>query len=179
LTGIYLVKDTINGKEKQIIVTSTQSTTTHHTTTFDRLRVCVDIIPLRPKFDIPTSEVQTTLLTMIEETLEDSDLNSLTFVASVRLGKQQAKQHQPKRDPGKLNPQDTQPKPRLKEGYYEVEKILDHRGTKNKEFLVRWKGYDSEEDSWITEKDVTQSAIIEYRQYLRNKDHTHNSTTHI
>ena len=35
-----------------------------------------------------------------------------------------------------------------KKVYYEVEKILDHRGTQNnKEYLVRWKGYDSEEDS--------------------------------
>jgi hypothetical protein len=42
---------------------------------------------------------------------------------------------------GKLTPQDTQPKPKLKKGYYEVEKILDHRGTKSKEFLVRLKGY--------------------------------------
>jgi len=88
LTGIYLGKDTINGKEKHVIATSTQSGTTHYTTTFDRLRVCVDIIPLRPKFDIPTSEVQTALLTMTEETLKDSDLNSLTFVASARIAKQ-------------------------------------------------------------------------------------------
>jgi hypothetical protein len=51
LTGIYLGKDTIHGKEKHIIVTSTQNGTTHYTTTFDRLRVCVDVIPLRPKFD--------------------------------------------------------------------------------------------------------------------------------
>ena len=144
LTGIYLGKDTINGKEKHVIATSTQSGTTHYTTTFDRLRVCVDIIPLRPKFDIPTSEVQTALLTMTEETLEDSDLNSLTFVASARLAKQQAKQHQPKMDTVKAKPQDMQPKPKLKKGYYEVEKILDHRGTKSKEFLVRWKGYDPE-----------------------------------
>ncbi len=182
MTGIYLGKDTIHGKEKHIIVTSTQSWTTHYTTTFDRLRVCVDIIPLRPKFDIPTSGVQTALLTMTEETLEDSDLNSLTFVASARIAKQQAKQHQTTRDTGKLTPQDTQSKPKLKKGYYyEVEKILDHRGTKNKEFLVRWKGYDSEEDSWIKEKDLTQSAITEYRQYLKNKDSPHSQlhTTHI
>ena len=77
MTGIYLGKDTIHGKERHIIVTSTKSGTTHYTTTFDRLRVCVDIIPLRKKFDIPISEVQTALLTMAEETLEDSDLHSL------------------------------------------------------------------------------------------------------
>ena len=63
-----------------------------------------------------------------------------------------------------------------------MEKILDHRGAKNnKEFLVRWKGYVSDEDSWIKEKDVTQSAITEYRQYLKNKDSPHSQlhNTHI
>jgi hypothetical protein len=65
-------------------------------TTFDRLRVCVDIIPLRPKFEIPTSEVQTALLTMAEATLENSDLDSLTFVTSARIVKHQAKEQQPK-----------------------------------------------------------------------------------
>ena len=101
-----------------------------------------------PKFDIPISEVQTALLTMTEETLEDSDLDPLTFVASDKIVKQQTKQQQPKRDTGKLTPQDTQSKPKLKKGYYDVEKILDHRGTKNnKEFLVRWKDYVSDEDS--------------------------------
>jgi hypothetical protein len=50
-----------------------------------------------------------------------------------------------------------------------------------KEYLVRWKGYDSEEDSWIKEKDVTQSAITEYRQFLKNKDTPHSQlhNTHI
>ena len=75
---------------------------------------------------------------MTEETFEDSDLDSLTFVASARIAKHQAKQQQPKRDTRKLTPQDAQSKPKLKKGYYELEKILDHRGTKsNKEFLVR------------------------------------------
>ena len=106
---------------------------------------------------------------MTEETLEYSDLDSLTFAASARITKHQAKKHQPKRDTVQKTPQDTQSKPKLKKGYYEVEKILDHRGMKNKkEYLVRWKGYESEEDSWIKEKDVKQSAIAEYRQYLKN-----------
>jgi hypothetical protein len=136
---------------------------------------------MRPKFDIPTSEVQTALLTMTEETLEDSDLNSLTFIASSRIAKEQAEQHQPKMDTVKLKPQDMQPKPKLKKDYYDVEKILDHRGTKSKEFLVRWKGYDPEDDSWIKEKDVTQSALAEYRQFLKNKDSSHSQlhNTHI
>jgi hypothetical protein len=114
LTGIYLGKGTIHGKEKHIIVTSTQNGTTHYTTTFDRLRVCVDIVPLRPKFEISTSEVQTALLTMTEETLENSDLDSFTFVASARIAKHQVKQQQPKRDTVKMTPHDTQSKPKLK-----------------------------------------------------------------
>jgi hypothetical protein len=62
----------------------------------------------------------------------------------------------------------------MKKGYHEVEKIPDRRGVKNnKEYLVTWKTYDSEEDSWIKEKDVTQSTITEYRQYLKNKDTPH------
>ncbi len=61
-----------------------------------------------------------------------------------------------------------------------MEKILGHRGTINKEFLVRWKGYDSDEDSWKKEQDVTQSAITEYRQYSRIKTrHTHNKDYHV
>ena len=32
------------------------------------------------------------------------------------------------------------------------------------------KDYDTDEDSWIKEKDVSQSVITEYRQYLTNKD---------
>jgi hypothetical protein len=81
-----------------------------------------------------------------------------------------------------MTPQDNQSKSKLKKGYYEVEKILDQRGVKKKkEHLVRWKGYDSEEDSWIKEKDVTQSAITEYRQFLKNKDTPHSQlhNTHI
>ena len=44
--------------------------------------VYVDIIPLRPRFDIPTSEVQTALLTMTGETLENSEVDWITFVSS-------------------------------------------------------------------------------------------------
>jgi hypothetical protein len=41
-------------------------------------------------------------------------------------------------------------------------RCVDHRGVKKKkEYLVRWEGYDSEEDSWIKQKNVTQSAITD------------------
>jgi hypothetical protein len=69
----------------------------------------------------------------------------------------------------------------LKKDFYEVEKILGHRGTINKEFLVRWKDYDSDEDSWKKDQDVTQSVITEYRQYFKNKGSPHSQlhNTHI
>jgi hypothetical protein len=57
----------MHGKEKHIIVTSTQNGTTHYWHN-DGMRVCVDIIPLRPRFEISNSEIQTALLAMTKET---------------------------------------------------------------------------------------------------------------
>ncbi|CAI7811504.1 unnamed protein product [Closterium sp. NIES-53] len=39
---------------------------------------------------------------------------------------------------------------------YEVERVLTHRrrGGKTLEFLLRWKGYDPTEDSWVVEADM-------------------------
>ena len=42
---------------------------------------------------------------------------------------------------------------------YEVERILKHRGhPRNRSFLIRWKGYTAEEDSWLHEADLGNAS---------------------
>ena len=50
---------------------------------------------------------------------------------------------------------------------YEIEKILRHRGSLSaRMFLIRWKGYSAEEDSWIAERELkhAKSALEEYKK---------------
>jgi hypothetical protein len=53
---------------------------------------------------------------------------------------------------------------------YEVEAILGHRLTSRKDgnqrqYLVRWKGYDPSEDTWVSEWDLRNAPEVK-RQYL-------------
>jgi hypothetical protein len=53
---------------------------------------------------------------------------------------------------------------------YEVQKILDHRGTKGSyEFLVRWKGYGPENDSWVKAADSNMAHLIDAYWNKRRK----------
>jgi hypothetical protein len=47
------------------------------------------------------------------------------------------------------------------EDHYEVEAILDHRGPPDhRQFLIRWKGYSSEEDTWEPRTFIDDGPLI-------------------
>jgi chromobox protein 5 len=56
--------------------------------------------------------------------------------------------------------------------HYEVKEIINHRQDKSAkahEYLVRWKGYGPEDDSWVHERDFDDIAIIK-RYWRQNKE---------
>jgi hypothetical protein len=58
-------------------------------------------------------------------------------------------------------PNETRPPPDLVEGQeeYKIEAIISHRLHKNREttYLIKWKGYNSSENSWIPESELTNA----------------------
>lgn len=54
---------------------------------------------------------------------------------------------------------------------YEVESILDHKTTKGvRQYLIRWKGFDSAEDSWEKEYNLNCPQLLRsYNRSIQNK----------
>ena len=80
--------------------------------------------------------------------------------------------HDPTRPQAELEDLEPEPPPDT-EGYFKVEKILDHRTrrapgkTKNRkkdkyEYFLSWQGYPSSENSWEPESYLTPDLIEEY-----------------
>ena len=54
-----------------------------------------------------------------------------------------------------------QPSPPVEDGEYEVQKIITERGRgPTQEFLVRWKGFGQEEDSWLRREELTGAPRV-------------------
>lgn len=50
---------------------------------------------------------------------------------------------------------------------YEVDRLIDDEFIQARQFLVRWKGYDSSHDSWVYEKDLNCPRMV--RKYIQSK----------
>jgi len=58
---------------------------------------------------------------------------------------------------------------KIKEEHYEIQQILDDRNVDGKsEFLVRWKGYGEEDDSWVKHEDFDDVNVI--KKYWKDKN---------
>lgn len=45
---------------------------------------------------------------------------------------------------------------------FEIEQVVDYRITGNQlEFLVKWKGYESDQNSWVNERDMNSQNLVE------------------
>lgn len=57
------------------------------------------------------------------------------------------------------------------ENNYEVEEILDHKNTRaGRKFLIRWKGYDSDDDTWEKESNLKCPEILnKYLDSIKKK----------
>lgn len=68
-------------------------------------------------------------------------------------------------------PNFTQPPPDLVDDHeeWEVERILRHKGTKNKTYMVKWKGYDS--PTWEPEENLTHASdiVADYWNRIKKK----------
>ena len=53
---------------------------------------------------------------------------------------------------------------------FEVDHIVDHKGgVRDRSYLVRWKGFDPEDDSWVKHEDIqTLACIADYWEKKRN-----------
>lgn len=60
-------------------------------------------------------------------------------------------------------------KPTKKTDIFEVAKLLNHKEENNKRsFLVRWKGYDSDNDTWEKESNLNCPRIL--KAYLKKRN---------
>ena len=188
LAGLYMGMLTLSGMVKHIILTTDQQGWLHVATTLNNIRPNPRYFPGRPQLTIPITQIQNAIATTCESELDD-ELSPESFVSCIKIALKDRKAlpiTRPKttseikstliHTTTPPTPTSPRPKPKLKKGWYEAEKILEHKGPPHKrEYLVRWKGYSKEHDSWQTE--VSKSLLEAYKKSLEEKKHANAQTT--
>jgi len=68
----------------------------------------------------------------------------------------------------------TNPKQRLPltlDGYWEIEQMLEHRVRNNvDEYLVKWEGFDEDENSWEPADNLSELALAEAKKFKKKKN---------
>ena len=63
------------------------------------------------------------------------------------------------------------------EEHYEIEKIICHKGTPSQwQYLIRWKGYSVEEDSWLPKAEFSAAKELPL-DYKNSLHHPHSSVS--
>ena len=69
---------------------------------------------------------------------------------------------------------------RVPKGFFRIDKIVNHHlEAGEKEYLVRWKGYDESHDEWEKENDITKAALDKYREHLEQAALSNNNQQEI
>ena len=182
LAGLYMgIKHgTMHTIPMHIILTSNKSGHIHIATTFNNLVAMPNYFPGKPSLTIPIIEAQQTLSLTAEEDEDDAYLTPTSFLKTIKRANMTMKTYAMTRhknihnDLADLAENIDKPSKKLKEklppNWFEVDQIIGHKGSaSNREYLVRWKGYDATNDSFVKESQMSATLLEPYKKKLQQE----------
>ena len=171
------------GVPMHIILTSNKAGQTHIATTFNNLEIIPDIFPGRPALTVPLIQAQHTLMLTIDDDDDNEVLNPVSFLKTVKRANNKLKvlaiTTRKNKAPSlidkiqNIDKGTKQKKEKLPDGYHEAEEIVGQTGRgANAKYLIRWRGYDAADDTWVKRADITDSLLKPYLMKLEAEKST-------
>lgn len=148
--GIYMGPYGQYGPTKHQILTSDKNGQIHIATSSENFRFIANIFPGRPTFTMDPHDARSTIVMANgSSTLDYQTLSPSTFLAKTYITRRQQKQ---------------------KSSWYEADRIIAEKGTPPDDYyLVRWKGYSEDEDTWEPRKNINKALMDSYLQQKRTQ----------